>query len=278
MCFSNHEANGETILRTGKVVKNQGDEHGMWNYSKLCFNTKYPWEAAPAEDVESQQYVLHDVTTDTYDKANVTFWNGQKEDVLYRRQFFGYNLGTECHWMQAMNLADFTVPYGIVRVDKLRLFKKPITLTLGAYGFPDNGTRIVTKEQEYAGGKAKAIILKGQDATGKPRQLAMTIYDGWDDIAYVESCGTNPDSEHSIIVYAKLARNNQNHYESSILISQVITKESQDDFTMDELFPIESVTYTDPQGFGGYGPVQVKLKDSNCRKIDFEAIEGQLML
>ena len=225
LCFSNHEANGETILRTGKVVKNQGDEHGMWNYSKLCFNTKYPWEAAPAEDVESQQYVLHDVTTDTYDKANVTFWNGQKEDVLYRRQFFGYNLGTECHWMQAMNLADFTVPYGIVRVDKLRLFKKPITLTLGAYGFPDNGTRIVIKEQEYAGGKAKAIILKGQDATGKPRQLAMTIYDGWDDIAYVESCGTNPDSEHSIIVYAKLARNNQNHYESSILISQVITKE-----------------------------------------------------
>ena len=47
---------------------------------------------------------------------------------------------------------------------------------------------------------------------------------------------------------------------------------------MDELFPIESVTYTDPQGFGGYGPVQVKLKDGNCRKIDFEAIEGQLML
>ena len=106
----------------------------------------------------------------------------------------------------------------------------------------------------------------------------MTIYDGWDDIAYVESCGTNPDSEHSIVVYAELARNNQNHYESSILISQVITKESQDDFTMDELFPIESVTYTDPQGFGGYGPVQVKLKDGNCRKIDFEAIEGQLML
>ena len=44
----------------------------MWNYSKLCFNTKYPWESAPAKDIEAQQYVLHDVTTDTYDKANVT--------------------------------------------------------------------------------------------------------------------------------------------------------------------------------------------------------------
>ena len=85
--------------------------------------------------------MLHDVTTDTYDKANVTFWHGQKEDVLYRRQFFGYNLQTECHWIQAMNLADFTVPCGVIRVDKLRLFKKPVSLTLGAYGFPDTERR-----------------------------------------------------------------------------------------------------------------------------------------
>ena len=55
----NHQANGETILRTGKVVKNKKDEHGMWNYSKLCFNTKYPWESAVASDIEAQQYVLY---------------------------------------------------------------------------------------------------------------------------------------------------------------------------------------------------------------------------
>ena len=106
----------------------------------------------------------------------------------------------------------------------------------------------------------------------------MTIYDGWDDIAYVESCGTNPDSEHSIVVYAKLERKNQNHYEPSILISQVITKETLEDFTEDELFPIESVTYTDPQKKGGYGPVQVRLKYVSTRKVDFEGMEGQLML
>lgn len=278
LCFSNHRANGETILRTGKVVKDRGDEHGMWNYSKLCFNTKYPWESAPAKDIEAQQYVLHDVTTDTYDKANVTFWHGQKGDVLYRRQFFGYNLQTECHWIQAMNLADFTVPCGVIRVDKLRLFKKPVSLTFGAYGFPDNGTQIMLKEQPYEDGKAKAVILKGHDAAGREKQLAMTIYDGWDDIAYVESCGTNPDSEHSIVVYAKLERKNQNHYEPSILISQVITKETLEDFTEDELFPIESVTYTDPQKKGGYGPVQVRLRNGSTRKVDFEGMEGQLML
>ncbi|MDE7212191.1 MAG: DUF2264 domain-containing protein [Lachnospiraceae bacterium] len=66
LCFTNHKANGETILRTGKIVKNAGDKHGLWNYAKLCFNTKYPWEATPqvgtnttpaivTGEVESQQ-------------------------------------------------------------------------------------------------------------------------------------------------------------------------------------------------------------------------------
>lgn len=282
LCFSNHKANGETILRTGKVVKNINDEHGMWNYSKLCFNTKYPWESMPCKTVESQQYVLYDQEVEQFDKANVTFWYGEKGEVLYRRQFFRYDLGVECHWRQAINLADYTVPYGIMRVDKLRLFKKPIILTLGAYGFPDNGTSIRVREQTYKSGKtkvkAKAIILKGKDFTGREKQLAMTIYDGWRDLDYIKSEGTNPDSEKSIIVYASLNREKQNEYEPSILISQIITKESLEDFTEDEIFPIKQVRYTDPQGYGGYGPITVEHKDGNHKVIDFEGLEGKMML
>lgn len=274
LCFSNHQANGETILRTGKVFKNRNDEHGMWNYSKLCFNTKYPWESAPCKEVEAQQYVLHDVTTDTYSKANVTLWHGEKNNVLYRRQFFDYTMDVEEHWMQAINLADFVVPYGVVRVDRLRLFKKPIELTLGAYGFPDNDTSIEQKESE----NAKAIILKGKDATGRDKQLAVTIYEGWEKLDFVKSVGTNPDSENSIVVYASMKREKHNHYEQQILISQVITKESIEPFTDDELFPILNIQTTDSQGYGGYGPIMLTLKDGSSRKIDFEGIEGQLLL
>lgn len=286
LCFSNHRANGETILRSGKVVKSRTDVHGMWNYSKLCFNTKYPWESAPCEAVESaplafveaQQYVLHDMTTDTCDRANVTFWHGERDGVLYRRQFFGYELETECHWIQAVNLADYTVPYGVMRADKIRLFRKPVGLTLGAYGFPDNGTEIITREQEYEGGTARAVILKGKDFTGRGRQLAMTIYDGWDSLKTVNSTGTNPDSECSVIVYAETARCEHNRYEQAVLISQVITKEELSDFADDELFPIQKITYTDPQSRGGYGPVTIKHRDGTVKTIDFDGIEGQLML
>ena len=274
LCFSNHKANGETILRTGKVVKAKTDEHGMWNYSKLCFNTKYPWEAAPDKDVEAQQYVLCDVTTETFEKANVTFWSGIKKDVLYRRQVFSYDLETEEHWKQVMNLADFTVPYGIIRADKIRMMRRPITLTLGAYGFPDNGSIILEKEKDGA----KAIILKGRDFTGREKQLAMTIFDGWDELAYIRSKGTNPDSENSIVVYAKTKRQKHNRYENYMLLSQVITKEDLSDFTEEELFPVESITYTDQEKCGGYGPVIITLRDGSRKIIDFDQIEGQLLL
>ncbi len=286
LCFSNHEANGETILRTGKVVKNKGDVHGMWNYSKLCFNTKYPWEATPSVQpeaadgkeacgVESQQYVMRDATLGGCSLANVTFWHGEKEEVLYRRQFFDYRLDLECHWMQAMNLADFAVPNGIFRADKLRLHRAPIELTLGSYGFPDNGTEITERECS----EGKAIILKGRDSQGNEKQMAMTIYYGaWKDLRVLHSEETNPDSEKSIVLYAYGDRKKQYGYEPYILLSQVLTRENHVDFTDEELFPVADIRYTDAENFGGYGPITIRLKNGTEKTIEFEGIEGRLML
>ena len=255
LCFTNHNANGETILRTGKVIKHSGDEHGMWNYSKLAYNSKYPWESSPSNNIESMQYVLINGDSPCRLKCNATLWHGSKSGVLYRRQFFNYNLKNETHWMQAINLADFPVEYGIIRADKLRLYCEPIKLTLGAYGFPDNGTEIVKKSSDTA----KAIILKGYDHTGQEKQLAMTIYDGWDDIDFIHSIKTNPDSERSVIAYATTSRHKLYGNDRFILISQVITKESHEDFTDEEVFPINEIIYTDKKKSGGYGSITIRL-------------------
>lgn len=281
LCFTNHEANGETILRTGKIVKNTGDFHAMWNYSKLCYNTKYPWESTPgvmdihAGKVEAQQYVLEDVVTGKLMRANVTLWCGSRDGVLYRRQFFDYNLEQESMWIQAMNLADFPVENGIIRVDKHRLFRRPVKFTLGAYGFPDNGTKVTVKNS----GSAKAIILKGKNYTGCKKQLAMTVYDGWQDLKLVHSVGTNPDSENSIVVYAESSFNKQyGGHEPYVMISQVLTKESTEDFSDEELFPIQSVQYEDMTGNGVYGNTIVTLKNGTVKKINFEEMEARLTL
>lgn len=176
--------------------------------------------------------------------------------------------------MQALNLADFPVEYGILRADKLRLYCCPVTLTLGAYGFPDNGTEMIQKEN----GAAKAVILKGHDHTGKEKQLAMTIYDGWDTIGLLSSTNTNPDSPKSVIVYAETKRQKLYGYEPFLLISQVITKETLEDFTEEELFPIAEITYTDKEKRGGYGPVTLRLKNGEQKQISFEGMEGNLQL
>lgn len=306
LCFSNHKANHSTILRTGKVVKDSEDRHGMWNYAKLSYHTKYPWESSPAicdngDEVESQQYVLMnmDNVNNISERCNVTFWHGEKENVLYRRQFFNYTLEKETMWMQAINLADIPVAYGILRADKIRLYHRPIVLTLGAYGFPDNKTQIERQKEEilieFTGEAenekyirledkkriiaAQAIILKGFDSQGRKKQLAMTIYDGWEELRYIKSSGTNPESEHSIIVYARTTRTKQyGSAEPYMLISQVITKESHENFTKEELFPIHSIGYEDQMQTGGYGTVTIFLKDGTKRSINFEGIEGQLVL
>ncbi len=277
LCFTNHKANGETILRSGKVSKRKDDTHGMWNYAKLCFNTKYPWEATPKgqTEIEAQQYLLKDGTTGDILRGNATFWAGEREGVLYRRQFFNYNLETEMHWIQAINLADFPVANGIIRVDKHRLHRRPVKFALGSYGFPDNGTEILEKSC----GDAKAIILKGRDFCGREKQMAMTIYDGWDSISYVRSEGTNPDSEKSIVIYAENSLHKQyGGKESYMMISQVITKESHADFTEEELFPIASVQYEDKWNTGCFGTVTVTLKNGTVRQVNFEEIEGRFSL
>lgn len=46
----------------------------------------------------------------------------------------------------------------------------------------------------------------------------------------------------------------------------------------EELFPITQVQYTDPEGCGSYGPVELLLEGGTCRQVCFEGIEGNMML
>lgn len=283
LCFTNHEANGETILRSSKVRKNKDDLHGMHNYAKLSYCSKFPWEATPKclennalfRHIESEMYTITDDTTGNILHGNVNLWHGMKKDVLYRRLFFDFDMNTENHWNQAINLADFPVSKGIIRADKLRLYRKPVTITLGSYGFPDNGTTIERVEKDGA----MAIILKGKDSLGNPRNLAMTVFAGFNAIDLVHSEGTNPDSEKSIVIYATATRSKL--YDSSepyILISQVITSTDDKDFTEDELFPIESISYEDEQKTGAYGNVFITLKNGTKKVFDYSLMEQTLTL
>lgn len=301
LCYTNHEATGETILRSGKVYLDAGNIHGLWNYGKLNYNTKYPWEATPAGTgeslpetenggaiCESQQYLLFEPGAEHPSRGNAIYWCKERNGVLYRRQFFDSNIQTEQHWFQAINLADFPVERGIFRVDKLRLIRRPVRVTLGSYGFPDNGgprgegTKVLRREDCLPDGSlAQAVILMGYDHRGVARQMAMTCYRGWEKLDVLPSTGTNPDSEHSLVIYAAMeSRKQYGSAEPYLLISQVITAEvSEQDaqtcvFSYEEIFPIQEILYEDTAQTGAYGTTTIRFRNGNVRRINFEGIEA----
>lgn len=95
----------------------------------------------------------------------------------------------------------------------------------------------------------------------------------------MESTGSNVDSEKSIILYGLVvSRKQYGAYEPYVLISQVITKESHEDFTEEELFPISQVTYEDKARSGAYGNITVQLKIGVTKRINFEEMEAGLLL
>ncbi len=303
--FTNHKDNGETVLRTGKIFKTKTDVHGMENYGKLSYNTAFPWEAETKEKTSaaSQAYYLFngsslpkDIDTEEEkpqpSRINALFWAGMRDNVLYRRGFFDYEIHNERHWVQSMYLADFPVPLGIMRVDRLGLFKRPVTLTLGSYGFPNNGTEIKEKtstvkiikdctgEAKTEWLPAKAIVLKGHDSEGLGITLAMTAYAGFSGLFVKHQKNCNPDSERSVLLYA-VTNTGEKLYDGSkpyMLISQTITRHDGKDLAEDEIFPLSEIRFTDKYGTGAYGPVEVVFKDGNRRYVDFTGVEGNLML
>ncbi len=263
LLLSNHKENGTTILRTGRVSGSHKNVCNSYQYARLSFNSKYPWEASLKEDIDANQYVV--TYGGEHHKANAIYWCGALDKVLYRRQYFNYDFIVKGRAIQ-MDLADFTRPYGIIRVDRL-LFrsKADAEITLSSYGFPDNGTEVIKKTLD----NAKCVILKGKDKTGKLKQMAFTVY-GDMELSTVNSENTNAESVKSIIVTAK-KKIDKEDYSYPLFISQTLTKESHEDFTDSELFPIKKFEEL-PLG------LKLTLTDNKKVKIDFSGIEKNMQM
>lgn len=275
LALLNHKDNGTTELRSGKVVRRPGDANGICCYAKLAYSTRYPWEALTTGAVQSQLYQLEEADTGNRLLPNGVFWAGSRDGVLYRRGFFQYDSQREEHWHYCVDLADFSVKEGILRADRLRTYRSGYTLTLGSYGFPADSP-IQVRRLERQG--VQAIAVKGNDSQGREKQMVMTIFDGWEKLELYTSAQTNPDSSASVIIGASMKRNKLYGYEPALLVSQVLTRESWEDFSEDQIFSVQSISYTDPQGCGAYGPVEIQMKDGRRMNVDFFGIEGRLEL
>lgn len=268
--LDNHKANGITEFRNGKVLMKQ--HYGSLNaYSRLSFNSQFPWDDFDYQGVETMQYSLKRDNRDEIALIpNILMYAGEKDGVLYRKEYFEFEFTFQDKC--SIELADFPVSHGIIRADKVRIPNKPYTLTLGSYGMADRGD-VAVEERVCEDCGAKAVIMKSAEG-----QIAFVTYAGWDDIKELTRHGKNPVYETSRVLYGTSRREKYYEYRPYVMISAILTKKDNSEWTAEELFPIESISYTDKEGCGGFGPVIFKMKDGRTVTVDYEGMEGRLTI
>lgn len=262
-----HGANGSAEFRTAKALFKPEDEYIPY-YVRLSFHSHFPWEAFDYNGPEAMQYSLLYGKEEKALVPNIMLYAGIREKVLYRMIYF--DLQYNFQGKPSLQLADIPLPNGMLRVDKTRIHHKPYQLFMGAYGFPAEDTVSVRKRSLNG---ALAMVLKSNT-----RQLALTIYSGFDTIEVKERTGVNPVSAKSLLLYGTSKRELQYGYEPYVMVSAVLSKEGREDFTDLELFPVHSLSFADKEQCGGWGPVRIELKDGQSYEVNYGEIEGNLMI
>lgn len=269
MNLTNYKETGTVELRCGKVLVKKGDPL-LSEYSRLSFNSILPWEVFDFIGPEAMQYSLLYKDKGSTQIPNILLYAGEKNGVLYRKEYFDFEATFQDK--ASIDLADFPVKNGLIRVDKARIPDKPYILYLGHYGLPVMDTENISIEEREKNG-AKAIIAKTQDL-----QVAMVIYTGFDLLAVKENFSKNPVTDESILIYAESKRDNYYEYRDYVLITAILHKRDNTFWSDEELFPIEQITFEDKEQCGGYGKITIKHSNGIETIIDYEGIEGSLKI
>ncbi len=262
--------NGACEFRTAKCLFEPGDGY-IRCYVRLGFHSHFPWEAFDYGGAEAMQYSLCHKEGEKPLVPNIVLYGGMKDGVMYRKEYFDFRYCFQ--GAASVSLADFPVPHGMVRVDKMRIHQGPFTLTMGAYGFPEDVDGSQIRVEEAARGDAKAVILK------KPgSQLALVSYAGWEKLEVKRREGVSPFGRPSVLAYGKLERSRDYEYAPYVMISAIVSKADDTPWKEEELFPVEKICYADGDGYGAYGPVTLYMKDGRTVTVDYEKTEGKLMI
>ncbi len=265
----NHMKTRTTEIRTSKVMLdiNHPDKD---QYSRLAFNTKFPWEAMNDQGLISMQYSLkYGKNKKDYSIPNSVMYAGTKDGVLYRRAYFDFE---GILWKAPyIDLADIALDNGILRIDRVNIAEKPYDLNLGHYGLPHIDNMIHIDKRVV--GDTQAII-----GSTKELQVAMVAYNGWDHMNVVTNTKTNPVTNESTLIYANSKRDKLYGYGDYILITAMLHKTDDSQWTDEELYPVEDIKFENEESGGNYGKITIILKDGRVFEVDFREQEGRLSI
>lgn len=278
----NHGKTGTSEIIPGKVY------YDDQNYSKLAFNTHFPWEdhnptggtameysfrSLDPRDIRGDDinFYLTGLTVQNDSDRNTRFttsqsmlYNGVRDDVVYRQAIMRKPPNNGVGYI--IDLAEITIPGGVIRVDRSRLAFEH-ELTLGHYGLPHiDGRHAIVRRFEDDTRQALIASIPG-------RQLALIAYRGWDSVASLVHSGRNAEADESTVLYAHKQRTAKNPT-MELMITVMLHKMDDTPWTEEELSPIQRITIMDVMP--SLSPLGALITLSNGREytIDFVNIDG----
>lgn len=279
----NHGKTGTSEIIPGKVYYDDP------NYSKLVYNTHFPWEDHDPKGGTSMEYSFrsqdprdrrgddvnfyltgHTVENDSdknksYTTSQSMLYNGMRNDVLYRQAIMRKPPNNGVGYM--IDLAEITIPGGVVRVDRSRLAFE-YELTLGHFGLPHlDGKRAVVDQFEVGDKKVITASIPG-------RRIALITYNGWDKVDHLFHTNRNAEADESTVIYAYKKRMAKNP-PMELMITVMLHRMDDGEWTEEELSPIREIRMMDVTPTGSALGVTVTLYNNDKYEVDFKDIDGK---
>lgn len=197
------------------------------NYNKLAYNTAFPWMADGKNGEISMNYGIKN-KKGAWEVLRLYTFKSFENGVYRRDAVLETDTTVQCQ------LADITLPDGILRVDKITVPQKT-TLRLGHYSLPQLDKKInVAFKEEYHGKRPIqwTVVNNGYYS------LALVALEGWNKGAVnsIRVKGLNPVSKECELPYTEDAIDG-----SKIYVTLQLWKKGGQSLTEKELNPVKTV-------------------------------------
>lgn len=279
----NHGITGTSEIISGKVYYDDP------NYSKLAYNTHFPWEDQNPAGGTSMEYAFNsldprDLRGDdvnfyltghalentlgrgsVFTHAQSMLYNGMRGGVLYRQAIMRKPPNNGVGYI--IDLAEIHIPGGVIRVDRTRLAFE-YELTLGQYGLPHvNGQGATVRQVEEKDRMIATASIPG-------RQVALISYHGWDRLDHLVHQGRNAEADESTVLYLHKKRLQKNP-PMELMITVMLHKTDDSKWTGEDLSPIKSFEIVEITPSLSAMGVNLTLTSGEQYQVDFRDIDGK---
>ncbi len=184
--LSSHGASGTSEIRPGKLLRSNS------NYSRLVYNTDFPWEAKPGNGITSAALTIKlEGIGETPELPTTTDAVGYHEDVLYRQSIYGFEGKVSKPFY--VDMASIIIPNGEIRIDRIRKIRK-CKVYLGHFSLPHIRQTPQVRRLKPDGKDCMVGEIFG-------RQLALTSYEGWQFVDTLSRSGLHPETQNSTLLF-----------------------------------------------------------------------------